>query len=324
MILMRCSEDMFTDVMYKLIKYDSRHHVMGRANYSTSVYNMFKDKKNAYVTIEIASKLCGRWILYLNSNMNDLLVRLRDTYKEKRINVQPIREFSGYVAMLQVAQIEWEQVREIIAPWIANDLIHQKHFYDHLNRAFDLMLIQSSSLVSTLYDEKLQSRFKYEIENMAYGERWMEATFTRFSFTNYCKIMNEEKKHTKPSNDTSKTIIITPASNVSQPTNPRPRQELKRRDGIPPKSKYSKKQRSEWRNKMDEWSATVSPKLKNEFARDFASKDYCIAYHAKNMKCAQSEKPSCQYGRNGIKRLHFCLCGSREHTIEECKTIWKN
>ncbi len=324
---MRCSDDTFTDIMYKLIKYDSRHHTMGRANYSTSVHNIFKDKKNAYVIIEIVARVCGRWILHLNTNMTKLLICLAEKYKEMKINVQPTREFSGYIAMLQVAQIEWEQIRQIIAPWIANNDIHPKHFYDHVNRAFELMEVQSSSFVSALYDDRLHSRFKFEIENVPYGERWMEATFTRFSFTNYCKIMNEEKKHTQPSNDTSKIILIPPINNAAQKSQPRQQsqQNIKPKDRVPKKfQKYTKKQRNDRRNKINDWSEQVVTKLKDKYAKIFVENEYCAAFHSKDLSCAMAGKPACKFGRNTQQRLHFCVCGELGHTMEECKKIWKS
>ncbi len=305
MVVWRICPNSITDIMLDVVRYSKKTKHMVRSNTTTTIANIFKEKKSIRNFIDVSITILSDKLLNIEQHQQEILQSLQRLYTQNKMSYKPLKELNGYKKMLGIAAVDWRLFKSLIEIYIQDKSVNEQIFYEFVNKIFDVAMKKQISINIAIKDHHQLSLLLIEKQKSTKPDsEWMQNMFTNFDHKLLIKTETEIANHQKALNNNNDN-----SDNNTMENN----YNTNKNGGGKQREKRQKKG-----NKIKKWTSNLNKKLKNKY---IFSSSYCALHHMDDEKCKEEGKEICVF--NGIRRSHYCLCGSLDHSVLECSTIYK-
>ena len=296
----------FNLLILDFLRYCAETQKFQKNKVSSTINNMFKEKKSFRLFCEMVSKHLSHTLFILSKHQTDIINAIKAEYKNFKCRSNAHSEFNNYQTMINVAISDWGQISEKANNLILDATVNAQVFYTFIDSVFR-RATETKSAAQIFFDNpSLNATLESNKKKMNDSdEAWLNLMFPDYNHLEFMKEQNALKRYNKASNDDTES-----EDEHLIKTNKKRGVKKGKGKGID-------------LNAIKKWQKGINDRIKqDEYGK--VGQEHCALHHCKDMKCSVTKtnaKNQCRTG--GVFRSHSCLCGSRKHIIDECKVIFK-
>ena len=180
----------FTNISWKLFKHEALGEPFLRANPHLSINKIYKDKSMFLIICDMFLSIISKWKINASLFHDEIRVNLNEYYRVHDILIDGEYEFRNFQSMMDVATIDWTELKRFIQPFISDKKITSFLFWTYLNKSAEKAVLHHTSLQYELSNParlaKLnQEKMETEPETTDF---WLQNLVTEYDYNHLLRI----------------------------------------------------------------------------------------------------------------------------------------